>query len=90
MLEALKDSPEPCELVEAASKYLKGVKGHLVAMKRKAREQMEAARAAAGAVQMGSAVSQQPGATGPAVQLPSGVEERLLQERNSGGVGLNE
>ena len=61
--------------------YLKGVKGHLVANKRKARELMEA-RAAAAAGLPGQPVpgaSQQPGAFG---QQPPGVEERLLQEWN--------
>jgi chromodomain-helicase-DNA-binding protein 4 len=84
MLEMLRQSPEPRELVEAAAKYLKGVKGHLVASKRKARELMEA-RAAAAAGLPGQAVpgtSQQPGAFG---QQPPGVEERLLQEWNRVG-----
>ncbi|KAF2465544.1 uncharacterized protein BDR25DRAFT_346076 [Lindgomyces ingoldianus] len=38
MLEALKTSPEKKELVEAATKYLRGVKGHLVQKKKKDRE----------------------------------------------------
>lgn len=38
MLEALKSSPEKKELVEAAIKYLRGVKGHLVQMKKKQKE----------------------------------------------------
>jgi chromodomain-helicase-DNA-binding protein 4 len=38
MLDALKQSPEPSHLVQAALKYLKGVKGHLVQDKKKALE----------------------------------------------------
>jgi chromodomain-helicase-DNA-binding protein 4 len=41
MLETLKSSPEPRELVEAATKYLHGVKGHLVHIKKKAREALD-------------------------------------------------
>jgi hypothetical protein len=37
MLETLKDSPEPHHIVEAATKYLRGVKGHLVQGKKRAR-----------------------------------------------------
>ncbi|KAF2642782.1 hypothetical protein P280DRAFT_506129 [Massarina eburnea CBS 473.64] len=40
MLEALKSSPEKKELVDAAKKYLRGVKGHLVQEKKKARERL--------------------------------------------------
>jgi len=42
MLEQLRNSPEDRQIVEAASKYLKGVKGHLVQNKKKAREHAEA------------------------------------------------
>ncbi len=38
MLETLKRSPEPRHLVEAAVKYLRGVKGHLVQKKKRERE----------------------------------------------------
>lgn len=38
MLETLKSSTEPKHLVEAATKYLRGVKGHLVQKKKKERE----------------------------------------------------
>jgi Chromatin remodeling factor Mit1 C-terminal Zn finger 2 len=87
MLETLRQSPEPRELVEAAAKYLKGVKGHLVANKRKARELLEArAAAAAAGLAVGQTVagtSQQPGAVGqqqpPRALQPPGVEERPLQ-----------
>lgn len=41
MLEALKRSQEPRDLVEAAVKYLKGVKGHLVQKKKREREMRE-------------------------------------------------
>ncbi|KAJ9640988.1 hypothetical protein H2199_005656 [Coniosporium tulheliwenetii] len=41
MLEALKWSQEPRDLVEAAIKYLKGVKGHLVQEKKREREMKE-------------------------------------------------
>ena len=47
MLETLKLSPEPRELVDAASKHLNGVKRHLVMEKRKARKLVEAAARAA-------------------------------------------
>lgn len=42
MLDQLRNSPEDRQIVEAANKYLKGVKGHLVRDKRKARELAEA------------------------------------------------
>lgn len=42
MLETLKQSNEPRELVDAAMKYLRGVKGHLVQKKKKDREKAEA------------------------------------------------
>jgi hypothetical protein len=90
MLEALKHSPEPRELVEAAAKYLKGVKGNLIFMKKKAREQMEG-RAAAMAGQ-GLGAAQQPAQfVDPQRQphsvfgQPPGVEERLVQESNRVG-----
>jgi hypothetical protein len=38
MLQALKSSPEKRELVDAAVKYLRGVKGHLVQQKKKDHE----------------------------------------------------
>jgi hypothetical protein len=38
MLQALKNSPEKRELVDAAVKYLRGVKGHLVQQKKKDHE----------------------------------------------------
>lgn len=41
MLEALKNSPEKKELVDAALKYLRGVKGTLVQQKKKDREKAE-------------------------------------------------
>jgi chromodomain-helicase-DNA-binding protein 4 len=43
MLEALKNSPEKKELVDAAMKYLRGVKGTLVQQKRRDREKAAAA-----------------------------------------------
>ena len=45
MLTALKNSPEPRHLVEAASKYLRDVKGTLVQAKKTAREKAERAKA---------------------------------------------
>jgi hypothetical protein len=42
MLDQLRNSPEDRQIVEAASKYLKGVKGHLVQNKKNARKQAEA------------------------------------------------
>jgi chromodomain-helicase-DNA-binding protein 4 len=42
MLDQLRNSPEDRQLVDAASKYLKGVKGHLVQNKKNARKQAEA------------------------------------------------
>lgn len=44
MLDTLKNSSEPRYLVDAATKYLRGVKGHLVHSKKKAREAAEIAR----------------------------------------------
>ncbi|KAE8862308.1 hypothetical protein PTNB29_04870 [Pyrenophora teres f. teres] len=44
MLEALKNSPEKKELVEAAMKYLRGVKGTLVQQKKKDREKAALAK----------------------------------------------
>jgi hypothetical protein len=41
MLETLKNSSEPRYLVDAATKYLRGVKGHLVHSKKRAREAAE-------------------------------------------------
>lgn len=41
MLEALKHSPEPRHLVEAATKYLRGVKGNLVRRKVKEAEKRD-------------------------------------------------
>ncbi|CAI6326909.1 unnamed protein product [Periconia digitata] len=38
MLEALKSSPEKKEIVDAATKYLRGVKGHLVQLKKKEKD----------------------------------------------------
>jgi len=38
MLETLKNSTEPKHLVETATKYLRGVKGHLVQKKKRERE----------------------------------------------------
>ena len=52
MLEALKYSSEPRHLVEAATKYLRGVKGHLVQKKKR---DMEKAAAAAASAAMGGA-----------------------------------
>jgi chromodomain-helicase-DNA-binding protein 4 len=43
MLEALRNSNEPRELVEAAAKYLRGVKGTLVQQKKRDREKAAAA-----------------------------------------------
>lgn len=45
MLEALKNSPEKKELVDAAVKYLRGVKGTLVQQKKRDREKAAAAKA---------------------------------------------
>jgi hypothetical protein len=42
MIESLKLSPEPRYLVEAAIKYLRGVKGSLVQAKKREREAAEA------------------------------------------------
>jgi len=42
MLDSLRSSPEDPQLVELATKYLKGVKGHLVQNKRRAKEEAEA------------------------------------------------
>lgn len=47
MLDTLKQSPEPRELVDRASKHLTGVKSHLAMAKRKARELAEAAECSA-------------------------------------------
>jgi chromodomain-helicase-DNA-binding protein 4 len=44
MLEALRNSNEPKELVEAAAKYLRGVKGTLVQQKKRDREKAAAAQ----------------------------------------------
>ena len=41
MLEALKKSPESKDLVDAATKYLRGVKGHIVQKKKRDRERAE-------------------------------------------------
>ncbi|CAO2655961.1 Nn.00g047640.m01.CDS01 [Neocucurbitaria sp. VM-36] len=47
MLEALKNSPEKKELVDAAMKYLRGVKGTLVQQKKRDREKAELLRSGA-------------------------------------------
>jgi chromodomain-helicase-DNA-binding protein 4 len=44
MLEALRNSNEPKELVDAATKYLRGVKGTLVQQKKRDREKAAAAQ----------------------------------------------
>jgi hypothetical protein len=44
MLDTLKTSSEPRYLVDAATKYLRGVKGHLVHTKKRARDAAEAAK----------------------------------------------
>lgn len=74
MIEALKQSAEPKHLVEAAMKYLRGVKGTLVQHKKQVKEKAAAKENA-------------PGPSGPYGQLnivpananeESSVEERLL------------
>lgn len=48
MLEALKNSPEKKELVDAALKYLRGVKGTLVQQKKRDREKAAVAKGTGG------------------------------------------
>lgn len=51
MLEALKYSNEPEHLVNEARRYLRGLKGSLVQLKKKREEQLQAQREAAFAAQ---------------------------------------
>lgn len=51
MLEALKYSNEPEHLVNEARRYLRGLKGSLVQLKKKKEEQLQAQREAAFAAQ---------------------------------------
>lgn len=54
MLLALKNSPEDKALIDAATKYLRGVKGHLVQAKKKEKEKTIAPSAGSGGVPTGN------------------------------------
>ena len=67
MLQALKQSSEPKYLVDAATKYLRGVKGTLVQAKKVAREKAERAR-----------MAEAGNSAGPAAGQADTVEARLI------------
>ncbi|KAF2849819.1 hypothetical protein T440DRAFT_425702 [Plenodomus tracheiphilus IPT5] len=69
MLEALKNSPEKKELVDAAMKYLRGVKGTLVQQKKKDREKALAAKG----VPLPGASTVSAGGSAGAVPMPTGA-----------------
>lgn len=83
MLEALKNSTEPRHLVEAATKYLRGVKGHLVQRKKRDREKsMGIVHGFNGAV----------GAQGPGQQmqgLPGGYDGKPMEDPVQGPAQQN-
>jgi chromodomain-helicase-DNA-binding protein 4 len=80
MLEALKESPEPKYIIDQATKYLRGLKGHLVQEKKKAQER---ALSNSGGVFESNAmrpIHPPNGVAGPSNHLPQGyqVHQRLL------------
>ena len=72
MLQALKSSNESRELVDAATKYLRGVKGTLVQQKRRDKEKQDGAR-------------QNLGATNAAVNAAVGLQRQNLGAANAAG-----
>ncbi|KAH7135393.1 PHD/FYVE-zinc-finger like domain-containing protein [Dendryphion nanum] len=86
MLRALKNSPENKNLVEAALKYLRGVKGHLVQQKKRDREKLMASAAALGAGAGSSAQSTGPTKIGSqsTVPLPASTTKHPGQSAHQG------